>query len=113
LGDPLSSDLGAEKVIAATRTNEKILVEVKSFLKESLIYEFHRAVGQVVSYQVNMEIQEPSRIIFLAIPQFAWEKMVLQPFYNLVLTREHINCVVFDPETESIILWKKSENLKK
>lgn len=38
-------DLGAEKLIAAQRDQEKIAVEVKSFLRGSAISEFHTAVG--------------------------------------------------------------------
>ncbi len=107
LKEPLSADLGAEKMVAATKEGEKILVEIKSFLRESLIYEFHRAIGQVISYQINMEIQEPDRTIFLAIPNFAWDKMAPQPFFEIVLRRERIHCLIFDPETQSVVLWKK------
>ncbi|NEQ44340.1 MAG: hypothetical protein F6K00_12600 [Leptolyngbya sp. SIOISBB] len=38
-------DLGAEKLIAATKNNQKIAVEVKSFLGASTVSEFHMAVG--------------------------------------------------------------------
>ena len=34
-------DLGAEKVIAAQKNEFKIAVEVKSFLKDSAVSEFH------------------------------------------------------------------------
>lgn len=107
LDEPLSADLGAEKLIAANKGQEKILVEIKSFLRESLVYEFHRAIGQIVSYQINMEIQEPDRRIFLAIPKFAWAKMATQAFYEAVLLRESIHCLIFDPETKSVVLWKQ------
>lgn len=107
LDEPLSADLGAEKLIAANRGKDKILVEIKSFLRESLVYEFHRAIGQIVSYQINMEIQEPDRVIYLAIPKFAWDKMTSQPFYEAVLQREHIHCLIFDPETNSVVSWKQ------
>ncbi|MBK8922603.1 MAG: hypothetical protein IPM81_14040 [Saprospirales bacterium] len=107
LDEPLSADLGAEKLIAASKGQEKILVEIKSFLRESLVYEFHRAIGQIVSYQINMEIQDPDRRIYLAIPKFAWEKMATQGFYEAVFRRESIHCLIFDPETKSVVLWKK------
>ncbi|MFN0035798.1 MAG: element excision factor XisH family protein [Saprospiraceae bacterium] len=107
LNEALAADLGAEKLIGASKGKKKILVEIKSFLRESLVYEFHRAVGQIIGYQINMEIQEPDRMIFLAIPQFAWDKMVEQPFYRAVLEREKIHCLIFEPESESIISWKE------
>jgi hypothetical protein len=42
----LFADLGAERVIAAERGNEKIAVEIKSFLDQSPVSEFHKALGQ-------------------------------------------------------------------
>ncbi len=50
--DPkLSIDLGAERTLAAERGNEKIAVEIKSFLSESQVTELERAVGQYGIYQ--------------------------------------------------------------
>jgi XisH protein len=41
----LEVDLGAEKLIGAQKDNQKIAVEVKSFLKTSKITEFYHAFG--------------------------------------------------------------------
>jgi hypothetical protein len=43
--------LGAERTLAAERGNEKIAVEIKSFLSESQVTELERAVGQYGIYQ--------------------------------------------------------------
>lgn len=43
-------DLGAENAIAAERDAEKIAVEIKSFLADSDISEFHTALGQYLNY---------------------------------------------------------------
>lgn len=61
-------DLGAEKLIAAERDNEKIAVEVKSFINASNISEFHTALGQYLNYQVALEDKQPERKLFLAVP---------------------------------------------
>jgi len=45
LKDALTVDLGAQRLLAAERGVEKIAVEVKSFLGDSLIYDFHSALG--------------------------------------------------------------------
>lgn len=55
-------DLGAEKLLAAERGNEKIAVEVKSFLSGSAISEFHKALGQFLNYRIILESEEPQRI---------------------------------------------------
>ena len=41
LKDALNVDIAAQKLIIATKQTEKIAVEVKSFLGDSLIYDFH------------------------------------------------------------------------
>lgn len=46
LKDAVSIDFGAEKLITAERASEKIAVEVKSFLGDSLIYDFHVLLGK-------------------------------------------------------------------
>ena len=51
-------DIGAEKIIAAERSGEKIAVEVKSFLGYSTITEFHGAVGQFINYRSILEEEE-------------------------------------------------------
>ncbi len=42
----LEADMRADKLIAATRENHSIIVEVKSFLQPSFIHEFLAACGQ-------------------------------------------------------------------
>jgi XisH protein len=61
-------DLGAQKLIAADRSGEKIAVEVKSFIGTSTISEFHIAIGQFINYRYALEVQEPERVLYLAVP---------------------------------------------
>lgn len=42
----LQADLAAERPIAAERTDEKIVVEIKSFLSPSPLHELQGAIGQ-------------------------------------------------------------------
>lgn len=60
-------DLGAEKLLAAERSGQKIAVEIKSFLGLSTIHEFHLAVGQFLNYRLALEKLEPERVLYLAI----------------------------------------------
>lgn len=60
--DPvLSTDLGAERTLAAERGNEKIAVEVKSFLRGSQVVVLEQAIGQYFLYEEFLKIQEPER----------------------------------------------------
>lgn len=61
-------DLGAEKLIEATKDTQKILLEVKSFLSQSITYEFHTAVGQFGHYLLALEEEKSDQILYLAVP---------------------------------------------
>ncbi|MFN0213961.1 MAG: element excision factor XisH family protein [Saprospiraceae bacterium] len=62
-------DFGAEPLIAAEKDELLIAVEVKSFVGPSTVNEFHKAIGQFNDYSVALEIQDPNRVLFLAIPE--------------------------------------------
>lgn len=64
----LEIDLAAEKVFAAEKDNQKIAVEVKSFINTSAITDFHNALGQFLNYRLALEMTEPERILYLAVP---------------------------------------------
>jgi hypothetical protein len=71
-------DLGAERLLAAQRAGEKIAVEIKSFLNPSAITDFYSALGQFLTYRLALEVIEPERSLYLAVPLDAY-----QTFFNL------------------------------
>jgi hypothetical protein len=65
-------DLDAEKLLAAERDDEKIAVEIKSFINTSTIADFHLAIGQFINYRTALKLKNPDRKLFLAIPDNAY-----------------------------------------
>ncbi|MEC4868244.1 MAG: element excision factor XisH family protein [Jaaginema sp. PMC 1078.18] len=61
-------DLGADKVIAAEKSEQKIAVEIKSFLNNSAIADFHTALGQFLNYRLALQMTENDRNLYLAVP---------------------------------------------
>lgn len=55
-GAKLEIDLGAEQILVAERANEKIAVEIKSFLGDSPITDYHAALGQFLNYRLALEL---------------------------------------------------------
>jgi XisH protein len=98
-------DLGAEKLIAADRRGEKIAVEVKSFIGTSAISEFHTAIGQFINYRYALELQEPERVLYLAVPLNVYNVFFVKTFINFVVQRSQINLIVYDVEKEEIAEW--------
>lgn len=100
-------DLAAEKVIVADKEGEKIAVEVKSFLGASNISEFHMALGQFINYRYALEDFEAQRILYLAVPVKTYEEFFTMPFVQSVIERSNINLLIFNPEKEEIVEWKR------
>ncbi|PPJ62549.1 XisH family protein [Cuspidothrix issatschenkoi] len=99
-------DLGAERLITAQKGNQKIAVEVKSFIGLSAISEFHTAIGQFLNYKVVLTQKDPQRILYLAISQDIYEGFFLDSFIQTVLQTYDIKLLVFDVKREEILLWK-------
>ncbi|MEQ9553017.1 MAG: element excision factor XisH family protein [Coleofasciculus sp. G3-WIS-01] len=52
-GTKFEIDLGAEQVLAAERGEEKIAVEIKTFLSDSPLTDYHAALGQFLNYRLD------------------------------------------------------------
>ncbi|NUO01504.1 MAG: XisH family protein [Saprospiraceae bacterium] len=103
----LGIDLGAEKLIAAVRESEKIAVEIKSFRNDSFMYDMHEALGQYLVYQPFLQRKEAGRMLFLAVPQPVYDEYFMDEDIEFLCEQYHLKIVVFNPQTELIVLWKK------
>jgi len=98
-------DLGAERLIAATKDNEKIAVEIKTFLAASVISEFHIAIGQFINYRIALQEEEADRRLYLAIPSEIYKRFFRYPFIQTVIHRNQIPLIVYDINQEAIDQW--------
>ncbi|QFS50293.1 fatty-acid oxidation protein subunit alpha [Nostoc sphaeroides CCNUC1] len=60
-------------MLAAERGKEKIAVEIKTFLSDSPLTDYHAALGQFLNYRLALEIIDPTRVLYLAVPMGAYE----------------------------------------
>jgi hypothetical protein len=100
-------DLGAEKIIAAEKGNQKIAVEIKSFLQDSLTHAFHEASGQYLAYFLGLTRQDPERELYLAVPEEEYKELEQIPLVQMVVAHINIRFIVFNPALSTIVLWKK------
>ncbi len=107
LGVQYDVDLGAEKLLAAERMNEKIAVEIKSFVGASFIYEFHAALGQYLNYEIGIEVKEPDRLLVLAVPENVYITYFGIEAIRIAVDKFDIKILVFDPMTETVSKWIK------
>ncbi|WP_392535926.1 element excision factor XisH family protein [Nostoc sp. C117] len=107
-GVKMSIDLAAEKLIAAEKENEKIAVEVKSFLeKSSAISEFHTALGQFINYRGALKRREPERILYLAVPFTTYTTFFKLDFPKEMVEENQVKMIIYNVESEVIVEWKK------
>jgi len=98
-------DLGAERILAAQRGNEKIAVEIKSFVGSSATTEFSMALGQFLKYQLALEEEQPDRTLYLAIPVDAEREFFRLELPRRLVERYRVRLVIYDPEEEVIVKW--------
>jgi hypothetical protein len=98
-------DLAAERILAAEKDNEKIAVEIKSFLGTSFLADFHAALGQYLDYRVALRQKEPERQLFLAVPLDVYQAFFCRPFVQSVCSEYKLTLITFDPQTEEICAW--------
>lgn len=106
-GVGMEIDLGAEKLIAAEKSGEKIAVEIKSFIKPSAISEFHTAVGQYMNYRKALEKKEPDRLLYVAVPKETHNSFFTLPFISECVADYRLRMIIYDVKKEVIAEWKK------
>jgi hypothetical protein len=98
-------DLAAERLIAADRGEEKIAVEIKSFISPSPISDFHTALGQFLNYRIMLEVQDPDRQLYLAVPIDTYNIFFQSRFAQTAIQRYQISLIVYSPSLEEILQW--------
>ncbi len=99
-------DLGAKRLIIAERSEQKIAVEVKSFLGLSEMQSFRDAVGQFAIYRAVLRRTYPDFILYLAIRDVIYTSFFEEPIGQILIEDENLKLIVFDAEKEEILQWK-------
>lgn len=98
-------DLGAEKMLASEKDGQQIAVEIKSFVGASVVSEFHTALGQFMNYRFALEVRDPERILFLAVPQDIYKAFFILEFGQAVIERYQLKLLVYHVKKEVIVKW--------
>jgi hypothetical protein len=101
----LAVDLAAEKLFEATRDNQKILIEVKSFVGRSFARDFQTALGQYQMYLGILEVTRSPDTLYLAISDIIYRRFFRQDVYQMLVERFQIQLLIVDIEKEEIISW--------
>jgi len=101
----LYADLAAEKPIAAQRQGQKIVVEIKSFVGRSLMYDFHGALGQYMVYRNLIQLTDPEYKLYLAIDDLVYKNFFQRKSIQLITKENKLLLMVVEMEKEEILQW--------
>jgi hypothetical protein len=105
-GVKLEIDLAADRVLAAQKSGQKIAIEIKSFLNNSTITDFHAALGQFLNYRLGLEMTDSDRVLYLAVPQDTFNSFFQERFVQGAIKLHQLRLLVYDSDKEVIVLWK-------
>jgi hypothetical protein len=98
-------DLAAERLIVAEKGLQKIAVEIKNFLGVSELTDLYGALGQYILYRNALRNSEPDRVLYLALPEIAFNNIFLHPDGEALRTSEHIMLLVFKTNQPEVLQW--------
>jgi hypothetical protein len=103
--DRISIDLGAKQLLGAEKAYQKIAIEIKSFLSDSAIFDFHLALGQFLNYRLVLEETEPERLLYLAVPLEAYDSFFYRDLPKASIKKYQVKLIIYDPINEVITKW--------
>jgi hypothetical protein len=99
-------DLGAERTtIGAEKAEQRIAVEIQSFLNPSPVRDIQEAVGQYDIYRAVLAENGSDRLLYLAVPFRVYEGLLTERFGQLIIRRLNLRVLVFDHQKESVVQW--------
>lgn len=98
-------DLGAERLIAAERGEDKIAVEIKTFSNLSFITALYEAIGKYIVYRNVIEMQAPERTLYLAMPLDVYGRFFKEKILQRVTEKEQFNLIIYNNKTKTISQW--------
>jgi Holliday junction resolvase-like predicted endonuclease len=91
---------------AKMNSDAAVFVEVKSFQEtESPIERLAQAMGQYQLYRLALNAIGDSTILYLAIPQSAFDGIFSEPVGQMAIVGINMQLLVYDPASEVIVQW--------
>jgi hypothetical protein len=93
-------------MLAAEKETQKIAVEVKSFINPSVVYDFHTALEQYMNYLIGLDLQEPDRLLYLAIPDYAYLQFERMGLILKAIETYKVRIIVYNSLNIELVSWK-------
>lgn len=104
-GESVLADFAVQRQIG-TLVQQVIIFEVKCFANPNAdLHEFYATLGQYLYYRTALELAKVYEPIYLAIPQQAYQRLMIRQVASAVLRDFGVKLIVVDVETEEITQW--------
>lgn len=104
-------DLAAEMPLAAEKDGLRIAVEIKSFLGQSPLDDLEDALGQYGIYRAILELRDPERTLYLALPSNTREMLLDERDFRHILREFETRLIFFDPLAQEALTWIDATNI--
>ncbi len=98
-------DLAAEKLVMAQKNNQKIAIEIKSFVGFSLLTDFYHALGQYQLYFLALKKEYPDWTLYLAMPAETYQILQSDDLLAEFLGELQLHYLIFDTTKQEIKQW--------
>jgi hypothetical protein len=98
-------DLAAKKLLIAKKQEQKIAVEIKSFVGTSEVEDLKNALGKYILYEKVLKRQLSELILYLAIRESVFNRLFTEEIGQILLDDRTLKLIIFDPEKEVITKW--------
>jgi hypothetical protein len=98
-------DLAAKKLLIAKKQEQKIAVEIKSFIGTSEVEDLKNALGQYILYEKVLKRQLSELILYLAIRESVFKRLFTEEIGQILLEDKTLKLIIFDPDQEVITQW--------
>lgn len=98
-------DLLAEPSLIAQKGEQKIAVEIKSFVGQSFVYSLQQAIGQFTMYRQFLDKVMPDCSLYMAIGEGTYNRYFEQQAVQLLIEEIPLSLLVVHIQREEIVSW--------
>jgi hypothetical protein len=91
--------------LIADKDERKVAVAVNSFVGRSNPTDIIQMWGQLALSRPRLHAMDSDRVVYLAIRQATYSACFAEAEGELLLEKEHMQLIVFDPRAEAIVQW--------
>jgi hypothetical protein len=100
-----AGELWEGPLLAAEQDERKVAVAVNSFVGRSDLADLAQTLGQLALSRPRFHAMALDRVLYLAVRQATYSACFAEGDGKLLLARQHMPLLVFDPRTEAIVHW--------